>query len=286
MKDSSSIESESTGAGPHINGDLCRDLLGGYLLPAEREAVLTHIAGCQACERFFAERVLEREHLRASVGLRRHPSGKITVERLPQTTEPAEPEEGPLRVPQVERTSAGRPWTNLRDRLRRPQHGLALGLAAAAAIILMILWPHPQEIPGTVLLHWLPGGSSDLQIRATAETTENEELSAGFDAYVERDLGQAISRLQSAEASGQLEILRRIYLASALAWTGKHAEAVAVLRTVPADILPDPWGSEAQWTLFVALKESNQAAAADSLLRVLAGERGEIGERARSFEAE
>jgi len=138
-----------------------------------------------------------------------------------------------------------------------------------------------MERPGELLLRWLPESTGDLQIRAATETVD-PTLAAGFEAYASHDAETAIALLQSAEATGRLEILRKIYLGNALAWEGKYAEAAAILTTVRARILPDPWGSESRWTLYVALRESGDATAADSLLRVLATERGEGGERARA----
>jgi len=105
----------------------------------------------------------------------------------------------------------------------------------------------------------------------------------GLQAYEARDLDNAIELLAGQEAAGLQETIRRIYLGSALALKGRSAEAVSVLRTVRAQTLPDPWGSEARWTLYVVLRECGSQSAADSLLRVLARERGQVGERARRF---
>ena len=118
--------------------------------------------------------------------------------------------------------------------------------------------------------------------RAAVEATSSEDLAAGLEAYGDRDLEGAIDLLRSAEASGHLEEIRKIYLGSALAWNGAYPEAVSVLQEVSARTLPDPWGSEARWSLYVALKGSGWQRGADSLLHILSEESGEIGERARS----
>jgi hypothetical protein len=130
-------------------------------------------------------------------------------------------------------------------------------------------------------LNWLPLSAGGPALRSSLEITTDKDLAAGLDAYGARDLDQAITLLERAEASGQLETARKIFLASALAWSGDHAEAVSLLRTVYTPILPDPWGAEARWTLYVALRESGQTASADSLLSILAQERGDVGDRAR-----
>ena len=84
-------------------------------------------------------------------------------------------------------------------------------------------------------------------------------------------------RLDLADA---LDSMRRIDLGSALAWRGRHDEAIAALEPVPLDLVPDPWAAEARWTLHLALRGAGQDAPAGDLLVELASEPGELGERA------
>ena len=103
----------------------------------------------------------------------------------------------------------------------------------------------------------------------------------GFAAYDRRDLAAA-RRLLSAPASSEpLETLRRIYLGSALAWIGDYAETAALLGSVKLDEVPEPLRGEARVCLYAAWVGAGRKASADSLLRLLRAEPGEIGERAR-----
>jgi hypothetical protein len=120
-----------------------------------------------------------------------------------------------------------------------------------------------------------------LRLRAGGPPGEDDALARGLEAYAAGDVRTAIERLEAREVTGELETIRRIYLASALAWDERYAEAAALLETVSPEELPDPWSSETRWTLYVALRGSGRAGAADSLLRVMADGEGEIAERAR-----
>lgn len=283
--------------GPHLTEGVCRALLNALLSPAEREAVVSHIAACPACEKLFKEKAIERENLRAAIALRFGPDGKVIFDRLHERigSESAEvdgiaPDEIPNDQTEIVQTEAREIrgqlsgtlaglWIKLRAGLRRPRYGFGLGLTAAA-ILLVLVWPQEQGAPNAAL-RWLPISAAGASVRASVEAISNQDLAAGLDAYAARDLDRAIRVLQTTEATGQQEAARRIFLANALAWNGEHADAVSILRTVDAWTLPDPWGSEARWTLYVSLRECGQEAAADSLLRVLAQERGEVGDRAR-----
>lgn len=296
--------SNRTSPGPHTGEDLCRDLLNGFLSADEKDMALAHIAACSACERFFAERVAERERLLATRALRTGQEGGIVVEKLQVDGVRAQAEEGPL-VTELQEDlrksrgvvdEGGRPvridggrgrgwagiWASILAVFRRPRYGFALGMTAAVVVLLVILWPRQQEGPASSL-RWIPTSSGGLQMRAAAEAAASDQLAEGFDAYSAHDVARAIELLQGTEASGQLETHRRVFLGSALAMNGEYVEAVQVLTSVRARTLPDPWGSEARWTLYIALRESGQRVAADSLLRILASERGDVGDRARSI---
>jgi hypothetical protein len=58
---------------------------------------------------------------------------------------------------------------------------------------------------------------------------------------------------------------------------------VEILRACPLAKIPEPWRGETRWTLLVSLHGAGEAAAADSLLRVLAEQPGAIGARARGL---
>jgi hypothetical protein len=63
--------------------------------------------------------------------------------------------------------------------------------------------------------------------------------------------------------------VRRVYLGSALAFQGRYQQAVECLSPLRESVIPDPWGTEARWTLCVALYGAGERGAADSLLSVL-----------------
>ena len=241
-------ESPTNGSGwegPHLTEGVCRALLNGLLPPTDREAVLAHVSGCPVCERLFRDRVIERENLRASTTLRFGPRGEPIFEKHHRRIGSGSAAGGML----------GGAWSLVRTSLRRPAYRFGLGLVAGVVIILMLIWPHDRG-RGDGALRWLPIAAEGSRIRSAEPSPENRELAAGLDAYAARDLPRAIELLQMARASGLSETARRIYLANALAWSGRYAEAASLLRTVRAQTLPDPWGAEARWTLYVALKKS------------------------------
>lgn len=282
----------------HLTEGACRGLLNGFLSPAEQVATLRHLAACPACERSFRERVIERENLRSLIALRSGPDGEVVFERLqeqmsdeatakdpllPDARHGEQTEAAPAGLDRLQPRWADSVAATLRSLwagLCRPRYQVGLGLVAIAVVLILLVWPHQKERQA-LTLYWMPVSSEGSSVRSTAKAASNPDLAAGIDAYAARDLDLAITLLQGAQTSGQNETLRKVFLASALAWSGNHADAVSILRTVRAQTLPDPWGSEARWTLYLSLRECGPKATADSLLRVLAQEQGEVGDRAR-----
>ncbi len=253
-------DQRQVGCTPHLDRDLCRDLLHGLLPSAEEEMAITHLVGCPACERLLQEMVTEREKLRAADVARR------------QSALPARHVDNLL----------GRLWATLTAGFRRPAFSLTTAAVATVSILLVVLWPRPDSIPLPGQLQWLPTAAHKIQLRNGAETIANQNLAAGLEAYADRDLDRAVELLTGAEVSGPLDTIRRIYLGSALARNGAYKNALTVLQAVAADPLPDPWRCETLWTLYVVLREAGRDAAADSLLRALAREPLAIGDRARA----
>ena len=257
------------GGTPHVTEDQCLDLLHNLLTEGERETALAHMAICPDCEKLFQARFAEHERLRAAGELRRETGGELVFE----STEPPAEEERPGL------------WDSLRRLIgsfRRPQVQLAGGLVTVAAVVLLLIVPRQPAGPDLAELHWLPGHSEDLSFRAVPEAA-GPDFTEGLEAYAQRDLDGAIESLEKTEVTGTLDTVRRIYLSSALAWDGQYEKAVEILRAVSTPAVPDPWGSEARWSLYVALKGSGRTTSADSLLRVLSEEPGEVGERARGI---
>jgi len=244
---------EQSSSSPHLDEDACLDLLHGLEPPEKREASLQHLAACPSCAQRFQLMFSERESLRAQEG-----EALRGDEAAPESTL----------------------WARLRASLRRPRLQLAMGLAAAVAVVIVTLLPRQAPEPEASLLYWLPSSTADLRLRTSDGTALNEDLAAGLEAYGNRDLDRATRLLERAEVGGHYETIRKIYLGSTLAWSGKHAEAAALLGNLSTRTLPDPWRSEARWTLFVALRGCGRNARADSLLALLNRESGEIGRRA------
>jgi hypothetical protein len=240
--------------GFHLDEDLCLDLLHGLLDADARERALDHMAACPACDRLFQLRAAALERLRAR---------PVPVAVAPSATTAA--------LPGGWRVILGRPVAR----------GLAAGLVAASVALLLLLGPGVRRDPVVQPLPWLPEIGRSIQARSPLAGAASAELSAGLEAYAAHDAGGAVRLLRRAKASGSLETVRRIYLGSALALDGRYEESVEVLRDTATPDLPDPWGSEVRWTLFVALRSAGYTTAADSLWQVLRREPGEVGERAR-----
>jgi TolA-binding protein len=248
----------SRNSGVHVDEDLGLDLLHGLLSHEESERVLEHLAECSPCEKRFQEMVGERERLRA---LRALPEGAR--------------QDRPSRTGRLLKDR----WEDFLGSMRRPRFQLAwIPVAAAAVLLFIVLKPDP----GTEMLQQLPTSFEGTRFRASVAAS-SAEFEAGLEAYAARDFKRASQLLGKATTSGPLETVRRVYLGSALAWRGKHEEAAKVLEDVALPTLPDPWGVEARWTLYVSLRETGQEAKADSLLRVLAKEAGPVGDRARGL---
>jgi len=256
--------------------DLCIDLLHDLLPPQEREALLNRMAADCDLEARFRRLVSEHERLRATRRLERLPTGDLVVTSLdiaPAGRQPAW--QGAAR-----RTSrAG--WLVRLNRHR----GLALtsGLAAAAALLVLTVLPREQTPHSVSLLRPLPAYEEDLQVRSAETTQLDPELVAGLQAYSDQDYRDASRRLQKARSEGPLETVRQLYLGSALAQQAHWEQVVTVLGAAATAPLPDPWGSEARWTLAIALAETGNQVRADSLLQLLAAEPGEVGARAQAL---
>ncbi len=260
---------------PHLDENSCLDLLHGLVPAEQRDRYLAHLGDCPACEQVLRSVVAEREHTRAVWDLRVLPNGRYVAERLgePARRQVADETTGP----------GASKWRRLRFVAGRPRLRWAFGLAAAVTVVFLALWPVVQPAPDSSLLQVLPSYAADVRFRDAVDALDNADLTAGLQAYAAGDLGQAIELLGRAEVTGPIDTVRKLYLGNALAFEGQFHRAVQVLENEASGTLPDPWGSEARWTLFVALRASQRQASADSVLKVLAAEPGEIGDRARTF---
>ncbi|MFN8549354.1 MAG: hypothetical protein U0527_15625 [Candidatus Eisenbacteria bacterium] len=251
----------------HIDEDQAVDLLHGFLAAEESDQAFEHLKRCPVCEELFRRLAGDRE--RALVEAERH---------LPELDEQA-----------AARIALPARRVSFFDRMRESfgrRGGLAprlgLALVAAAALVALVLWPrlapHREADHLRVAIHQLPPVGELIPSRGEGDPY-SDELVAGLAAYSRDDLALSVLLLEKAKVTGQLEMLRRLYLGSALARRGEYSRAVRILRNLPTTELPDPWNLEARWTLFVALRGSGETTAADSLLVVLRKDSGELGAR-------
>lgn len=277
MDPRSTSEPDRARRGPHLDDHLCLDLVQDLLAPAERRKHLAHLAECPACEERFREWAVWAERFEATRILRVGPDGEIVAERR-DVAEQASDDRGRRRWGILLRI-----WPALQGVLTQRRYQLAGGLALAAAILILILGPQHTGSPGNPDLRMLPAYSFLLQARDYPQAIPNKELRAGLEAYRHKDFKGATRLLEKArdpERGKAHEMIRSIYLASALAWRGRHRDAARLLDEVAPHLVPGEWGLETQWTLYVALRESGQRARADSLLQITAELPGEIGARA------
>ena len=267
----------SGGESLHLEIDRLTDLVHGLMPPEDRLTARDHLVQCEECEGTFRDLLARHEARQADARPLLTPSGAIELGN--PTSAPTE--DATLAAP--EPSDAGSTLDRIRAFLggaKSPGLGYGLGLAAAALAV-VVLWPR-EVIPPPAVHPWLPGPGSESRLRDPGASASALDLEAGIEAYEQRDLGAAIRLLSQSEATGQDENLRRIYLADAMLRAGRPADAVDLLRPVPSLTLPEPWGPESQWTLSLALLQTGRTAEADSVLRQLAVEPGEIGERARA----
>jgi len=251
---------------PHLDADRFVDLWGGWLSAQASAEALDHLAACPECEELFRDCVRQAERLRATCAGRAVAGGGV------RETAPGSTAAG---TPRARRHAAV--WDALRSR-RRWSATVAASLAAAALVLLLL----PRSVTPPEGLERLPAFAPAPALRSET-ASRSAILSAGFAAYAHGQDEIAIENLQRVEAEGQIEIARRLYLASALAWRDRCREAAALLRGLPLRELPDPWAACGTWTLYTCAREAGLHAEAEALLRALSGEAGPDGERARQM---
>ncbi len=249
----------------HLDEDTCLDLLHGLLPAAEGNACLEHLAACPACEALLRRRAAEREAVRIRRPLKTAPGRLLEMPVAPNDTD-------------AERAQATDRRAGYLPVLR-----WAAGIAAAAAMLMLVFWPGSQSNVPSELLVALPAYTTDLQFRDAVDGASEQRLASGLLAYSRQEYHEAIALLQDIQVSRQLEMVRKIYLGNALAMTGRYREATTFLEPVSSHALPDPWGSEARWTLFVSWLELGETARADSLARELTEIPRDVGRRARHY---
>ena len=251
--------------GQHLDEDRCLDLLNDLLSPDEKQRALAHMKRCPECEEFVRARVSEMEKSRSQINDVR---GRLEA------------------VIGRETRSEGSWFDRFFEGLRRAYGHRPLRIASGlvvAVLALLLFVPLSRKTAREPRLTVLPDIPADLRFRSGEETSPADQFLAGLTAYNKRDFSRAAALLSEAEVTDVYATFKKVYLGSALAWDGKYKEAVSVLQPVSNETIPEPWGSGFRWTYFVALYKTGESAAADSLANILAGEAGEIGERARQY---
>lgn len=237
---------------PHITDDEFLDLVSGFLEGPARERVIAHASSCARCDARFLE--ISATH-----------------------------ERGLARAAQVLVDAAEAPRAN-------PFWRPSLALVAAAGVIVVataVFLARPQPAPSSRAARapdpvWLPSAVLEGDRRSGGEALAESLVIEGVKAYDRRDLVEAERLLRTPLPRGGSEWMRRLYLASALVEQGRDAEALPLLDTIHADLLPEPWNAEWGWTFFVALERQGLHARADSVLETLVKLEGDVGDRARA----
>jgi hypothetical protein len=239
----------------HIGADRCLDLVLGLLSADEREATLAHIRSCAACEQRFRATAADQAHAESEMA--------TSLRRLPATSP-------------IER--------------RRPARAYMIAAAASIVAILGVArfaWtPSHQGKLIEVASPRLPPAQLRGAVREFGTSSADSVLLRGLQAYDRGDMLAARELLRAAQATGSWESVRRIYLAGALLELEDAAGAAAVVHEVDLRWVPEPWNSEARWTLALALARSGRRSAADSILAILSRETGPVAERARARRSE
>lgn len=159
---------------------------------------------------------------------------------------------------------------------------IGLGLAAAAALALvLILRPHAPPRRGA---YWFPPITEEALRSDIGTLAATPELAAALRAYERQDMTDALARFRALPASlgsDYFDTVRSLYLASLLTLHGEDAEARRTLDGVDINSLPEPWRGRARYVLQQVLRHEGRVAEADSLLRFLSEQTGEVSDRAR-----
>jgi hypothetical protein len=257
----------------HLDHDQVIDFVGG-LLPGERRAgVLSHASRCGRCERLLQSALTVRERARASK------QAWIAID-----TATARSALAATALASRSRAEPGASWRGIAERWLAPRGAGALVAAGAlAALIGVLVLPGLAQRRALVHVHWLPGSEAEVTTRDLSASLPDSLIRVGLEAYARHDLGAARQRLEAAHGRGQLELVRRIYLANIMARQGDHQEAIALLESVPFRLVPEPWSSESRWTLAASLRASGDQHRADSLVEAISQEPGPVGDRARAL---
>lgn len=261
---SSSPADEDPGNNHHdLNTRL--DLLHDLLPPEEKKKALEHLAECPTCAELLRKRVAHCESVRSR--------------GVPEIKEPALA--GKAYAGQTEDDHLRGLWGRIREGMYWPAVRYASVLAVVLVALMLIVPQLLTDRGDNPQLEWLPPLGEELKLRDQTPALDKETLAAGYAAYAKHDLKLAAKLLAEVEVSGPHEAIRRAYLGSALAWNGKHEQAVSVLQAIEIKTLPEDY-DEALWALYVSLRRLDRDSEADALLEDLVHRGHVVAERARA----
>ncbi len=236
--------------GNHVDLDTWLDFVHGLLDPAVQRRALEHAKTCLECEAEFRSTAASNARARAVA------AGESAV--IAPVARP------PIHVRRLPR------W--------------AWGAAAAAILVVAIELPRsnrpPEQRPLAPAMV-LPAPKLRGASRGLLATTADSAVVQGLEAYDRGDFALARALL-SKPTSESMELVRRVYLGSALLELNDAPGACRILQTANSELIPEPWKSESRWNLARAFAIAGNGAARDSLLHVLAAEDGEVAARARA----
>lgn len=239
----------------HIDEDLIIDLVAGLVQGRERDRLLDHIGACRSCEECLIAAGGDWEAIRSNPA----PEGWRERGRDPV-------------LPGLE--DPGR-------RVIRRMIRLSIPLSLAAAILVLVVTRIPKS-PAENPTFWIPATGEILKLRGAHSTDADSTFWLGLNAYERHDVRTATARLKDAKASGGMEDLRRLHLASLLVNSGQGREAMDILTALEIEFLPLPWREDAGWIEYLALVELGQYGEADRRLAEMATWPGRIGQMARA----
>lgn len=245
----------------HPDDDLLLDLVSGLISGGERNATLAHLRECGSCASRLREFAAthERAYAHAAAAIADWPEERRDVHVL--------------RVPPP---LASRP---------SPALLVAAGLIAVVGVTAALWLSARQRAPAGGPVAWLPSPEANVLTRDSSEAPPDPRIVEGLAAYRLHDAATARRLLERSRAQGALEQVRRLYLGNADLQLGQPGAALDVLESVDLGEVPEPWRSEAEWSLSLAYSRTGRTRAADSLWQLLSDRPGEVGERARRAQA-
>jgi tetratricopeptide (TPR) repeat protein len=136
---------------------------------------------------------------------------------------------------------------------------------AAAAVILLCLLPLlPGRGPSP---YWIP-----VESHGALRSTDGNFVSAGLSSYAAHDLPAALRSLEAARASGQLDRMGTILLASCYQLDGQPERAAEILDEVDWLLIPEPWRDYARYVYVLVLQDTGRDDEAQEVLEELPAE--------------